>query len=182
MSCQDRDSTSLLALTQFQIERDGWFHNGTWAKAKIIMKAKIAAIIDGVPPNDAAFAKVTKEIPEVIRNHNKAATYLGPDATPEEIHLASVIRTTAQMYYSANQDGTRGDDGYDDERDQNEETTIPAVLEDDLIDPRITEAVSQFANLDAEAVRNATIDERIDVDGTRDPDWEGETRHATNER
>ncbi|KAF6218984.1 hypothetical protein HO133_005528 [Letharia lupina] len=127
------------------IERDGWYHNGTWAKAKIIMKAKIAAILDGVPSNDAAFAKVADEMPEIMRNNNRAATYLSPNATPEETHLASVIRTTAQMHYSANQDGTRGNDGYDDERDQDEEIAMPAVLDDGLIDPRITEAVSQFA-------------------------------------
>lgn len=145
MSRKHCDFTCYLALTQFQIERDGWYHNGTWAKAKIIMKAKIAAILDGVPSNDAAFAKVADEMPEIMRNNNRAATYLSPNATPEETHLASVIRTTAQMHYSANQDGTRGNDGYDDERDQDEEIAMPAVLDDGLIDPRITEAVSQFA-------------------------------------
>ena len=149
MSRKNSGSTSLFALTQSQIERDGWYHNGTWAKAKTIMKAKIAAILDGVTPNDAAFAKVAEEMPEVMRNSNRAATYLGPDATPEEVHLASVIRSTAQMYYSGNQDGSRRDDGYDDERGQNEEIAIPTMLEDGLIDPRITNAVSQVANLDA---------------------------------
>lgn len=145
-------------------ERDGWYHNGTWAKAKIIMKAKIAAILDGVPANDAAFAKVVGELPEIMRNNNKAATYLtGPDATPEEVHLASVIRTTAQMYYSGNQDGTRGYDGYGEEGE--EEIAMPAPPEDGLIDPRITEAVSQFARLDAEAERNETTGEIMDVDG-----------------
>ena len=107
-------STFCSALTLSQSERDGWYHNGTWAKAKIIMKAKIAAILDGVPPNDAAFAKVVEVMPDIMRSNNRAAAYLGSDATPEEIHLASVVRTTALMYYSANQDGTRGNDGYDD--------------------------------------------------------------------
>ena len=109
------------------------------------MKAKIAAILDGVPPNDAAFAKVADEIPEIMRDNNRAATYLSSDATAEEIHLASVIRTTAQMYYTANQDGTRGNDGYDDERNQGEEIPLPASPKNSLIDPRITEALSQFA-------------------------------------
>ena len=131
------------------------------------MKAKIAAILDGVAPNDTAFAKVVREMPDIMRNSNKAATYLGSDATPEEIHLASVIRTTAQMYYSANLDGTRGNDGYDDEQDQDEEIAIPAVLEDSLIDPRILEAVS---SLDAEAEHNETTHEEIDVDGAQEPD------------
>lgn len=160
-------------LTHLQIERDGWYHNGTWAKAKIIMKAKIAAIMDSVPSNDAAFAKVADEMPDIMRNSNRAATYLGSDATPEEIHLASVIRTTAQMYYSANQDGTRGNDGYDDERDQDEAIAVPAVPEDGLIDPRITEAVSRFANLGGEAERNNTMSEEVEADGTQDPDQGG---------
>lgn len=142
------------------------------------MKAKIAAILDGVPQNDTAFAKVVKEMPEIMRSSNKAATYLGSDATPEEIHLASVIRTTAQMYYSANLDGTRGNDGYDDEQDQDEEIAMPAVLEDSLIDPRILGAIS---SLDAEAERNETINERIDVDGAQDPDRQVEMRYAANE-
>lgn len=155
----------VVALTQFQNERDGWYHNGTWAKAKIIMKAKIAAILDGVPPNDAAFTKVAEEMPNIIRDNNKAATYLGPDATPEEMHLASVIRTTAQMYYSANQDGTRGNDGYDDVRDHDGEMSMPVVPEDGLIDPRITDAVSQFESLDREAGPIEMTDERMEVDG-----------------
>ncbi|CAD6587677.1 MAG: tau 95 subunit of transcription factor TFIIIC [Alectoria sarmentosa] len=129
-------------------ERDGWYHNGTWAKVKIIMKAKIAAILDGVPPNDAAFAKVVEEMPEIMRNNNRVAMYLSPDATPEEIHLASVIRTTAQMYYSADQDGTRGNDGYGDEGDQDGEMVVPMVPENSLIDPRITDAVLQFDSLE----------------------------------
>lgn len=125
----------------------------------------MVAILDGVSPNNAAFAKVAEEMPEIMRNNNKAATYLSSKATPEEIHLASVIRTTAQMYYSANQDGTRGNDGYVDERDEHEETAMPTMPEDSLIDPRITEAVSQFASLDAEAERDETIGETTDVDG-----------------
>ena len=130
------------------------------------MKAKIAAILDGVPPNDTAFAKVVKEMPEIMRTSNKAATYLGSDATPEEVHLASVIRTTAQMYYSGNLDGTRGNDGYNDEQDQDNEIAMPAMSEDSLIDPRITEAIS---SLDAVAGRNETTNGEIDVDGSQDP-------------
>ena len=62
------DSTPHSRLIRFQSERDGWYHNGTWAKAKIIMKAKITAILDGVPPNDAAFVKVAEEMPEIMRS------------------------------------------------------------------------------------------------------------------
>ena len=167
MSRKRYDSTPYSRLIQFQSERDGWYHNGTWAKAKIIMKAKIAAILDGVPPNDAAFAKVAQEMPEIMRSSNRAALYLNSDATPEEIHLASVIRTTAQMYYTGNQDGTRANDGYDDELEQDEEIAMPAVSEDRLIDPRITEAMSQF---DAEAERNGTTSEGSDIDGIQDSD------------
>ena len=169
------------ALMRFQSERDGWYHNGTWAKAKIIMKAKIAAILDGVPPNDAAHAKVAKEMPDIMRNNNRAATYLRSDATPEEIHLASMIRTTAQMYYSANHDGTRVNDGYDDEQDQEEEIAMPTMPEDGLVDPRIITAVSQFRSLDAEAERDEMVGERIDVDDAQDPDQQGEIRRSANE-
>ena len=125
------------------------------------MKAKIAAILDDVPPNETAFAKVVKEMPEIMRTSNKAATYLGSDATPEEVHLASVIRTTAQMYYSGNGDGTRGNDGYNDEQDQDIEIAMPAMPEDSLIDPRITGAIS---SLDAFAGHNEGYNDEQDQD------------------
>ena len=153
------------SLTSLQTERDGWYHNGTWAKAKIIMKAKMAAIMDGVTPKDAVFAKVVNEMPDIMRSSNKTATYLGPDATPEETHLASVIRSAAQMNYTANQDGTRGHDGYDDEQDQDEEILVPAVPEDGLIDPRITEAVSQFAGLSDKAELDTLASEDMEAVG-----------------
>ena len=138
------------------------------------MKAKIAAILDGVPPNDAAFAKVAEDMPEIMRSSNRAAMYLNSDATAEEIHLASVIRTTAQMYYTGNQDGTRGNDGYDDEPEQDEEIAMSAISEDHLIDPRITEAMSQYAGLDAEVERNETTSEGSDVGDIQDSDSEGQ--------
>lgn len=137
------------------------------------MKAKMAAILDGITPKDAAFAKVANEMPDIMRNSNKAAAYLGPDATPEEAHLASVIRSTAQMYYSANKDGTRGHDGYDDELDQDEEVLVPAVPDDGLIDPRITEAVSQFASLSDKAEHDNMASEDMEADGTQDPNQYG---------
>ena len=154
------------SLTSLQTERDGWYHNGTWAKAKIIMKAKMAAILDGVTPKDAVFAKVANEMPDIMRNTNKTAAYLGPDATPEETHLASMIRSTAQMNYTANQDGTRGHDGYDDEQDQ-DEIPVPAVPGDGLIDPRITEAVSQFSSLNDKAEPDAMASENMEAVGTQ---------------
>ena len=134
------------------------------------MKAKIAAILDGVPPDDAAFVKVAEEMPDIMRSNNRAATYLGSNATPEEIHLASVIRTTAQMYYTGNEDRTRANDGYDHEPDQDEEIAMAAMPEDCPIDPRITEAMSHFADLEAEAERNETTSEGSDSDGAQDSD------------
>ena len=131
------------------------------------MKAKIAAILDGVPPNDTAFAKVAEGLPEIMRNNNRAATYLSSDATPEEAHLASVIRTTAQMYYSA-KDRTRGNDGYDDEQVPDEGIAMSGVPADALIDPRITDAISQFAGLDPEAECDETTGEGMHVDNAMD--------------
>ena len=131
------------------------------------MKAKIAAILDDVPANDAAFAKVAEEMPEIITSNNKAATYLSSPATPEEIHLASMIRTTAQMYHAPDRDGARGNDGYDGEEDQNEEIALPATRGDSLIDPRITEAISHLAGSDTEAECNEMVGEG-DIDDAQD--------------
>ena len=58
---------------------------------------------------------------------------------------------------------------------------MPTVPEDRLIDPRITEAISQFAGLDAEAERNETTGEGMDIDDDQDSDRQREVRHAADD-
>ena len=79
-----------------QVQTDGWFHNGTWAKARIIARAKIVSILAGKgAPRDADFLKIST-LPEIFSHDTKALYHLtGLDATSEEIDLAANVRIVA---------------------------------------------------------------------------------------
>lgn len=132
------------------------------------MKAKIAAALDGIPANEASFARVIREMPNIIRRSNRATAFLAKDATPEEIRLASLIRSTAFRYRWAKDDKSGVEDGYSEEEEEEEEPVGIALPtpEHGFIDPRITEAVSEVERLDDEnAEQNHTFDE-MEIDGT----------------
>ncbi len=84
------------------LRSDGWYHNGTWAKAKVIMKAKIAKIMEGEVPSDTDFAKLL-EIPDIIDESTRhQAVLLKGKATPQEVQWATDIRASAgrQAFYA----------------------------------------------------------------------------------
>ncbi|KAI9822661.1 MAG: tau 95 subunit of transcription factor TFIIIC [Pycnora praestabilis] len=78
------------------IRGDGWYHNGTWAKAKIIMRAKIASLQEGGKPSDVLFAKIM-ELPDIIDSSSRHSAILSRAAgdTLQEVQLASEVRTMA---------------------------------------------------------------------------------------
>ncbi len=76
------------------IRSDGWYHNGTWAKAKIVMKAKLTKILEGETPFDVDYAKLL-EIPEIIDASTRKQAVLRGKGTPQEVQWASDIRTSA---------------------------------------------------------------------------------------
>ncbi|KAI9870904.1 MAG: tau 95 subunit of transcription factor TFIIIC [Pleopsidium flavum] len=76
------------------IRSDGWYHNGTWAKAKTIMKAKLTKILEGETPVDMDYAKLL-QIPDIIDASTRKQAVLKGRGTPQEVQWASDIRTTA---------------------------------------------------------------------------------------
>ena len=82
---------------QCDVEKDGWYWNGTWARAKILMKAKMEHLLKGEQPNNMLYAKLARELPDII---HKTDTIAAPKRTAgkEEIHLRASVRATAFMY------------------------------------------------------------------------------------
>ena len=85
--------------TTCHIKGDGWFHNGTIAKAKIVMKFKIHSILNGQIPNDADYLNVVKLFPDDYNEHTRESAHLARGkGTPLEFRLLGEIRTTAARH------------------------------------------------------------------------------------
>ncbi|KAI9834535.1 MAG: hypothetical protein M1819_002911 [Sarea resinae] len=74
---------------------DGWYHNGTWAKVKVIMKAKIKSIIEGAPMSDTDFSKIM-ELPNIIDNSTREQAVMEKGkVSAKETQWASEFRMIA---------------------------------------------------------------------------------------
>ncbi|PLB52038.1 putative RNA polymerase III transcription factor subunit [Aspergillus steynii IBT 23096] len=73
---------------------DGWFGNGTLAKAKTIMRNKIIALLNGTVPDDADFAKIAA-FPDHGDLEDLVAKFaVNPkEASPRELALATEVRS-----------------------------------------------------------------------------------------
>ncbi|KAI9779564.1 MAG: tau 95 subunit of transcription factor TFIIIC [Candelina submexicana] len=79
--------------SQCDIEGDGWYHNGTWAKAKTIMKAKILLIAEGKTPSDTEFVSVMN-LPDIIDDVTREQAILSKkEVSMQEVRWASGVRT-----------------------------------------------------------------------------------------
>ncbi|KAJ5992164.1 RNA polymerase III transcription factor subunit [Penicillium sp. IBT 35674x] len=77
-----------------EIVSDGWYGSGTLAKVKIIMRAKIASLLEGVQPDDADYMKVS-QFPNFASSEAEVSANFQVDprtSTPKEISLATEIR------------------------------------------------------------------------------------------
>ncbi|KAL9103084.1 MAG: hypothetical protein Q9163_001851 [Psora crenata] len=79
------------------LEGDGWYYNGTWAKAKAIMKWKITAILSGSEVlTDHNYLRVATALPDIIKRTGPLSSTLRVEnSTVEEKMLASQIRATS---------------------------------------------------------------------------------------
>lgn len=78
---------------------DGWYHSGTWAKAKAIMRHKISSLLAGELPTDTDYIRVVHELPELIDSHNAHLVRFSKNAaTPVEAKLAFQVRSAAKNY------------------------------------------------------------------------------------
>lgn len=79
--------------SECDIVTDGWFGNGTLAKAKTVMRHKIQALMEGREPVDEDYTKIM-QLPAHARSEADFSLFtLDPDvATQKEISLATEVR------------------------------------------------------------------------------------------
>ena len=79
--------------SECDIVTDGWFGNGTLAKAKAVMRHKIQALMEGREPVDEDYTRIM-QLPAHARSEADFPLFsLDPDiATPKEISLATEVR------------------------------------------------------------------------------------------
>jgi len=82
------------------------------------MKSKINTILDGGSGlTDVSYAKVAREMPDVVKRKDRLIAQLKKPSTPEERLLASNIRTTCIGYRSSKKGDARLTTGYSDDED-----------------------------------------------------------------
>lgn len=74
-------------------ESDGWYWNGTWAAAKVLIKAQMADILKGLPPNNMLYEKIAADMPAIIKRTDFLTRL--DHQMPGESRLRQVIRATA---------------------------------------------------------------------------------------
>ncbi|KAK4696112.1 general transcription factor 3C polypeptide 5 (transcription factor C subunit 1), partial [Lecanoromycetidae sp. Uapishka_2] len=161
-----------------KIQSDGWYHNGTWAKAKIFMKHKISDILEGRPPKDASYTKVAREMPDVITRRDKSKATLPKEATSLEVSLATSIRAASLSNplfdaqeaakqvqdYEEEENEDREDLGRDDEEHEKDEGEGESEVDDDREDLRRDEEEHE----EDEGEEESEVDED-DIDVPIDP-------------
>jgi general transcription factor 3C polypeptide 5 (transcription factor C subunit 1) len=126
---------------------DGWYHNGTWAKARVIMRARIMQLLAGIEPKDSDWKNIVK-FPEIIMREGRDVARFDKfsGATSQEMDRAAVVRSMAS---------------FSDETYSAAGTASRVVEEGDdalMLDPRLSEVVSALAQAE-------NSDEDVDGDG-----------------
>ena len=133
------------------------------------MKYKLRAILDGVPADEAAFARVAREMPDTIEKNDKATSRLGKDATSEEVRIASEIRAASFMYRMPGSETVGQEEGYVDEEVQDGEIMMPEGAGQGVVDPRLAEAGLELDRLQRDG-RTREVAEMVDeMDNDADP-------------
>lgn len=78
---------------------DGWYTNGTWAKIKVIMKAKITAILAGDVDDgqlESELLRLHQKIPDILTEKNRSQAIFEKGSVPNRmVKWAELVRTTA---------------------------------------------------------------------------------------
>ncbi|KAL8720698.1 MAG: hypothetical protein Q9225_002491 [Loekoesia sp. 1 TL-2023] len=81
------------------IPSDGWYTNGTWAKIKVIMKAKIAAILAGETDDaqlENELLRLHQKVPDVLTDQSRGEAIFERGTVPGRmVKWAESVRTTA---------------------------------------------------------------------------------------
>jgi general transcription factor 3C polypeptide 5 (transcription factor C subunit 1) len=87
---------------------DGWFRNGTMAKAKVIMRAKIQRILEGREYSDVEFGRLLAIPEEITEMNKKGSALIAKGASSEELTWASRIRAWALKPSAGSQERATG--------------------------------------------------------------------------
>ncbi|MCJ1397569.1 tau 95 subunit of transcription factor TFIIIC [Xylographa trunciseda] len=175
----------ILAMTQLRkkchIKGDGWFQNGTWAKARTITKLKMAQIHAGKgPPNDEVFAKIVA-LPDILSEDTKPLFMLTKEqATSWELEWIAQIRVLASTPEPGTGARIERSNVKEPEMPESEKLAYQKGQKGDLFDPRAETAihdfeVSRLEDLGYEADAMARDDSELDHSGSsNDEDDDGE--------
>ena len=130
------------------------------------MRAKLQAIMLGLPPQDDAYAKVIREMPEIINWKDKADAKLGEDATRYEMHLATQVRSASFAHAIAAINRTVSQEGGYVEDDNEGGEQAPPIINDQLLDPRLLEASLSLERLEKDAVQDRPWADEMAVEST----------------
>lgn len=91
------------------IERDGWYRNGTWARAKTLMKHKIERLLKGEQPDNQLYTKLARGLPDTYEKNDTTSVPKGKYGK-EEGQLRAAVRSAAFLYKpaAANEGGNEG--------------------------------------------------------------------------
>ncbi|KAL2354784.1 RNA polymerase III transcription factor IIIC subunit-domain-containing protein [Cryomyces antarcticus] len=73
----------------------GWFQNGTWSKARVIMREKISILMAGGIPSDEIYRRFVT-LPEIIDDATVQEYHVGRTAGSKVIEIATDIRNLAK--------------------------------------------------------------------------------------
>ena len=117
------------------------------------MRAKIQAILDGVPPMDTAYMKVAMKMPDIITTDaENIKITMGKESTPYEKSLAAHVRATALSWGDREKMASR----------RREKLPMITKNGDTVTDPRLVEAAETLEEMEDEEVQ--VEDEEMQVE------------------
>ncbi|KZF20187.1 hypothetical protein L228DRAFT_262871 [Xylona heveae TC161] len=128
---------------------DGWYHNGTWAKARTIMKNKIRILLQGEIPSNDSYSRIV-DMPDIIDASNRHQTVVGRyQGTPREVQMASEVRTMANTSGPEMRTSAQSTGAAEEELPSTPKLRVHSPTELDegslsIVDPRVTQTMREL--------------------------------------
>jgi general transcription factor 3C polypeptide 5 (transcription factor C subunit 1) len=137
---------------------DGWFCNGTWAKARVLIRDKIARLTAGRgPPDDAEYDYIVNALPDVI-GPAEPVLRRPKDLSDHVLWLASQVRTLARHNYHVRKE-PKAKGRVEEEEDDEDEDDEDAEGDMDEGDPEAGEDEDDEVDEDEDMADAAPEDE-----------------------
>lgn len=132
------------------------------------MKAKITAILTGVPEQHSAYARVAQAFPEDFKIGDKVPLLLGKNATRYESQLGGAIRASALARVYPPTETAPGRDGDSSEDSDDGVITMPDSPGEGVLDPRVAEAAFEFDEKQGGTAHIEGLVDGMDIDGSQE--------------